>query len=161
MYRLLVTRIAPLALACAAIGAACSEPEANLGDSGQRSFEIIYRDVRAAAPDEPACPDPQGCGEQPARYFCPGGAVGNVADRCLLRPTGECKWAVKGCEPVLCDPSECGRFKYTDEDGREKWPPFPSFTCEDGTPGGWTDRCIQAFDGGCAWERIGCDPLTR
>ena len=144
--------------------AACTEPEVVIGDADQKPFRVITRDVRTLDAALPNCPGLDGCGVEPPRYACPGGAVGNVADRCVLLPTATCAWSVKSCEPEICAPSECSRAIWADDDlwnPEQAWPPAPSFSCDDGRPGGWTDRCIRALSGPCAWETIDCNPLTR
>lgn len=60
---------------------------------------------------------------------------------------GSCSWVVKS-DPT-CTPAECGPI-----------PSMPSYTCADGSTGGFTGRCIGMADGSCGWEVLTCDPTT-
>jgi hypothetical protein len=64
---------------------------------------------------------------------CPPGTACNAM-------TGQCEQ-----QPNTCDPMRCGPR-----------PGTPSWTCEDGTAGGFTGNCLPQADGSCAWEIIWC-----
>ena len=51
------------------------------------------------------------------------------------------------CLSLLCDAEDCGPA-----------PGMPAYTCEDGSVGGFTGRCLRQDDGACAWEIRDCDP---
>ncbi|MCC7380517.1 MAG: hypothetical protein IT384_01705 [Deltaproteobacteria bacterium] len=58
-------------------------------------------------------------------------------------PSNQCR---RGrCVNDCSDPSACGPA-----------PGVPSWTCEDGTAGGSTGRCLPTSDGQCGWEIIWC-----
>lgn len=73
-------------------------------------------------------------GSSPYRCAVVGGACGAVYDGCPTKPTGDC--ATADCGPALR---------------------APAYTCEDGTLGGNTGRCLRdVATGTCSWELRDC-----
>lgn len=73
-------------------------------------------------------------GSAPYRCAIVAGACGAVYDGCPAKPTGDCATA------------ECGPALRT-----------PSYTCEDGSLGGNTGRCLRdEASGACGWELRDC-----
>ena len=65
--------------------------------------------------------------------------------RCERGPADACHWVI--IDPEACASSDCGPP-----------PGTPTWTCEDGSIGGFTGRC-RGQDGACAWEIVEC-PMT-
>lgn len=61
---------------------------------------------------------------------------------CQVDPAGTI-----ACVPNDCTDAECG-----------PQPGVPTWTCEDGSIGGSTGRCLRSADGACGWEIIWCTP---
>jgi hypothetical protein len=98
------------------------------------------------------CTDPNGC---PPGSRCDEN-TGNCVSDCVCPDGQTCVQDENGV--VSCDgsnecedPSLCGPA-----------PGVPNWTCEDGSTGGPTGRCLANADGTCGWEIIwcpmGCDP---
>jgi hypothetical protein len=117
---------------------------------------------------------------------CSDGSIGGNTGRCLLREDGTCGWEVRDCPPPPtpdeCSAEECGVAPAVtapthcergadgacrwviDDDGCEASdcgpaPGTPSWTCADGTIGGFTGRCLASDEtGACGWEIVDCAP---
>lgn len=126
---------------------------------------------------------PSSCAGPPIlpEVACPDGTRGGAS--CELDPdAGACVWVEHECPaPPPCEPEDCGFVAPTTSgpsvcqrvDGVCQWVedgtcarvdcgPRPtersSWVCEDGSRGGFTDRCLADESGGCTWEVRACTP---
>lgn len=60
------------------------------------------------------------------------------------------------CGGATCVEGECPANGQCQPDDCGPAPGTPSWTCEDGSPGGFTGRCLRDQNGGCGWEIVWC-----
>jgi hypothetical protein len=94
--------------------------------------------------EERACPTKTECSPCAAPVLACADGTSPYSGKCYLDATGACMAEYKGCSDGSCDKSECGPAL-----GMASW------TCEDGTIGGNTGRCLRKA-GKCGWEVIDC-----